>query len=63
MAKCGAKCEIYSRIVGYFRPVAQWNIGKRQEFNDRKNFNISNLNNNLNEQNQKEDNNHDGKHE
>jgi hypothetical protein len=29
-------CEVYSRIVGYFRPVRNWNKGKRQEFQDRK---------------------------
>ena len=23
--KCGAKCEVYSRVCGYFRPVANWN--------------------------------------
>ena len=28
-------CEIYSRVVGYFRPVSQWNPGKRAEFWDR----------------------------
>ena len=28
--------EIYSRCVGYFRPVAQWNAGKKAEFADRK---------------------------
>lgn len=33
------KCEIYSRIVGYLRPVNQWNDGKQAEFQDRKNFN------------------------
>ena len=32
------KCEIYSRVVGYMRPVSQWNPGKQQEFNDRKEF-------------------------
>lgn len=32
---CGAACEVYSRVVGYLRPVAGWNIGKRQEFKDR----------------------------
>ena len=32
------KCEIYSRIVGYLRPVQQWNEGKQQEFKDRKMF-------------------------
>ena len=29
-------CEIYSRVSGYFRPVNQWNKGKREEFNNRK---------------------------
>jgi anaerobic ribonucleoside-triphosphate reductase len=32
--------EIYSRVCGYFRPVQQWNNGKREEFNQRKHFNI-----------------------
>lgn len=32
------KTEIYSRVVGYLRPVNQWNKGKRQEFQDRTNF-------------------------
>lgn len=31
----GIPTEIYSRVVGYFRPVAQWNKGKQQEFEDR----------------------------
>ena len=31
-------CEVYSRIVGYFRPIQNWNIGKKQEFEDRKEF-------------------------
>ncbi len=29
-------CEIYSRVVGYFRPVQNWNPGKQQEFKERK---------------------------
>ncbi len=28
-------CEVYSRIVGYIRPVTQWNDGKQSEFYDR----------------------------
>ncbi|MGE4302350.1 MAG: anaerobic ribonucleoside-triphosphate reductase [Victivallaceae bacterium] len=28
------------RVCGYFRPVANWNRGKQQEFVDRKTFNI-----------------------
>jgi ribonucleoside-triphosphate reductase (formate) len=35
MAKCGMKCEVFSRVVGYMRPVAQWNKGKKEEFKDR----------------------------
>jgi ribonucleoside-triphosphate reductase (formate) len=36
--KCGAKTEVYSRITGYYRPVQNWNIGKTQEFKDRKTY-------------------------
>ncbi len=32
---CGKDTEVYSRIVGYFRPVKQWNRGKVEEFNQR----------------------------
>lgn len=32
------KCEVYSRIVGYLRPVGQWNVGKKEEFKDRKTY-------------------------
>lgn len=31
-------CEVYSRIVGYLRPVQNWNQGKRQEFRERRPF-------------------------
>ena len=31
-------CEIFSRIVGYFRPVQNWNEGKKQEFTERNTF-------------------------
>ena len=40
--KCGKKTEVYSRITGYYRPVANWNDGKSQEFVDRKTYDISN---------------------
>ena len=33
-------CEVYSRIVGYVRPVQQWNVGKRQEWADRKPYDM-----------------------
>lgn len=31
----GSKCEVYSRIVGYHRPVDNWNTGKQEEFRQR----------------------------
>ncbi len=31
-------CEVYSRVVGYYRQIHNWNQGKRQEFNDRVTF-------------------------
>ena len=34
-------CEVYSRVVGYYRPVQSWNEGKQEEFKDRKMFKIS----------------------
>ena len=39
---CGAYSEIYSRVVGYLRPVDQWNNGKQAEFAMRKTFDRSN---------------------
>jgi anaerobic ribonucleoside-triphosphate reductase len=32
------KTEVYSRVVGYIRPVNQWHTGKQEEYNDRKDF-------------------------
>ncbi len=37
---CGKETEVYSRIVGYFRPVSNWNKGKQQEFADRKTYSL-----------------------
>ena len=34
-------CEVYSRIVGYLRPVQAWNEGKQAEFTDRITYQIS----------------------
>jgi ribonucleoside-triphosphate reductase len=36
--ECQAKCEVYSRVVGYLRPVEQWNKGKRAEYTLRKTY-------------------------
>lgn len=38
MSKCDAKCEVYSRVVGYLRPVQNWNLGKKEEFKDRQTY-------------------------
>jgi ribonucleoside-triphosphate reductase len=38
---CGANSEVYSRVVGYLRPVDQWNNGKQEEFAMRKTFDRS----------------------
>jgi ribonucleoside-triphosphate reductase len=37
---CGKACEVYARVVGYLRPVQQWNDGKKAEFKMRKNFKV-----------------------
>ncbi len=39
--KCPGKMEVYSRVTGYVRPVANFNRGKRQEFSERLMYNIS----------------------
>lgn len=36
--QCGKPCEVYSRVVGYFRPVQNWNEGKQEEFKHRRMF-------------------------
>jgi ribonucleoside-triphosphate reductase len=35
---CQSDSEVYSRVVGYLRPIQQWNEGKRTEFHDRKTY-------------------------
>lgn len=35
------KAEVYSRVVGYIRPVEQWNKGKQAEYGDRKEYDIN----------------------
>ena len=36
----GSPCEVFSRVVGYLRPVQNWNKGKKQEYFLRKKFNV-----------------------
>ena len=38
--QCGNETEVYSRVVGYLRPVSQWNVGKQQEFSLRRTYQI-----------------------
>ena len=35
---CKKEVEVYSRITGYYRPVKNWNSGKKSEFKERKNY-------------------------
>jgi len=35
MGRCKCETEVYSRVVGYYRPVQQWNRGKQAEYKDR----------------------------
>ncbi|MEW6679417.1 MAG: ribonucleoside triphosphate reductase [bacterium] len=37
---CHTKCEVYSRVVGYYRPVQQWNDGKQEEFRERREYRV-----------------------
>jgi len=39
--ECSLPTEVYSRVVGYFRPVNNWNAGKKEEFKDRKTYVVS----------------------
>ncbi len=39
--RCGKKTEVYSRVVGYIRPIQQWNEGKQHEFSQRKTYHVA----------------------
>jgi len=36
--KCSQNTEVYSRVCGFFRPVQQWNKGKQEEFDQRREY-------------------------
>jgi anaerobic ribonucleoside-triphosphate reductase len=38
---CDQKTEVYSRVVGYLRPVKQWNEGKQAEYGNRRSFKVA----------------------
>lgn len=37
------KCEVYSRVTGYMRPVSNWNDGKKAEYMDRVTFKVDKM--------------------
>lgn len=39
--ECNAECEVFSRVVGYFRPIKQWNPGKQEEFKQRVTYKLT----------------------
>lgn len=39
--RCQSPTEVYSRVVGYLRPVKQWNSGKQAEFENRKTYRVA----------------------
>ena len=41
---CGKPTEVYSRITGYYRPVQNWNVGKSEEFKERKTYDVPHSN-------------------
>ena len=36
----GPQCEVFSRVVGYMRPVQAWNKGKKEEYSMRKTYDV-----------------------
>lgn len=39
----GTPCSVYTRIVGYYRAIKNWNIGQREQYNDRREFIIKDI--------------------
>lgn len=40
-SKCNKPTEVFSRVVGYFRPISNWNLSKQEEFKERVNYAIN----------------------
>ncbi len=40
---CHQPTEVYSRVVGYYRPVVNWNLGKKEEFKERVEYEVDRL--------------------
>jgi len=54
MKVCGKPCKIWSRIIGYYTPVNQWNRGKAEEFDDRTPYSMEVANRRMKQQRKKE---------
>jgi ribonucleoside-triphosphate reductase len=39
--RCGKSTEVYSRVVGFYRPVKQWNLGKKEDCKDRRTYEVA----------------------
>lgn len=39
----GTECEVYTRIVGYYRPIKHWNKGKAEEYKERHEFRLGDM--------------------
>lgn len=40
---CNKETEVYSRVVGFYRPTKLWNKGKKEEFKERNEFVLSKI--------------------
>jgi len=49
--KCNKETEVYSRVTGFYRPIKLWNKGKKEEFKDRLHYNVKEIINNDNKEN------------
>lgn len=43
MSKCGQPCEVWSRVVGYMRPINAWNLGKKEEWKNRRTYAVAGI--------------------
>ncbi|XPV76241.1 MAG: ribonucleoside triphosphate reductase [Desulfovibrio sp.] len=40
---CGEEAEVYTRVVGYYRPVKRWNLGKQEEYRERCEYSMASV--------------------
>ena len=41
--RCNKRVEVFNRVVGYYRPVSNWNDGKKEEWEDRVEFDVKEI--------------------